>query len=1116
MHVLADQSARSRALTDHESTLLIQAGAGTGKTSLLAGRVVMLLATGVAPRELVAISFTELSASELLARISRFIQELLRGEIPRDIAEALPDGFTGEQQRQLAEAEQHLDELTCTTIHGFCQILIRPYPVEADLDPGATVMDEPQAAMAFGTVFQDWLRDRLGETYGNDDVLTELVRADLDKGVRTIEQLADFMRDHRCARALQAELVSDDVAVLPAAIRAFAEWYETTPGEDDTERIIEGLRVLESLYSSQVPTPIPFGTLLQFSRPQLGTQLVTKAGTFRAYKKKGKWVAAAKAAGMSRTDGEHLFAQSLDQYDAVATAFQELQRGVASAILSAVADEFEELKERFRNLKRSSALLDFDDLLHMTRELLRASEPVRRALARRYRQILVDEFQDTDPIQAEILFLLAGEGSSNTPWHERRLRPGALFLVADPKQAIYRFRGADVETYLCARSALDTQYPGNVLEVTSNFRSASSIVDYANEHFEAVFQIPGQPGFQPLTATVDSQRHAFPPVAALDVAVGSTTDRPNAAVLRRSEALAIADACERLIDGLPIRDGHGAERRCRPGDIALLAPTGTDLWIYEHELEGRGLPVSTQAGKGLFWRQEVQDLIAVVRVLADRRDTLAFGAFMRGPLVGLTEEELLDITLSLPQNPEAHERVSYFSLRTNPAMVEHVVARKVLAILQGLARKAHSTTPAQLMSRAIEELRIRPILKNRHRAMGRAERALANVDLFLELARQYSVRGIRAFAADLTAQWEERERQAEGRVDADEDAVRLITMHSAKGLEWPVVMPINTATRLRKTEEILHRWSDDTLHMRILGLDPLGFAEVQAFEQSQAQHERARLWYVALTRARDLLVVPRLPDPPDRSWVGEIEIGLPHLPAIDLTSLEIGFQLPPPRTTNNQTSRVFAEEALQIHRVTPDISWKQPSRHEAGESTDEFHADPRWKRLPIDTAVSIRGSATRGKVLHKMLEEILLGELPEEMTACETRADELVNQSGTVPCDDPADGPNPAEIAQTALRALAVPEICEVRDRLIPEFDVFDYHSGEDEKDSALAGCADAVAIGATGEIEFVVDWKSDVSPDEQGRARYSQQVLEYLSALGVTKGIIVYMTTGQVDPVHT
>ena len=384
----------------------------------------------------------------------------------------------------------------------------------------------------------------------------------------------------------------------------------------------------------------------------------------------------------------------------------------------------------WRDYKRAAALLDFDDLLYTARDLLVRHEDVRRALSKRYRHVLVDEFQDTDPLQIEILWLVCGEiseGSQGMPL-ARDAGPGALFLVGDPKQAIYRFRGADVNAYVNARDAIGD---GSLLKITTNFRSVEPILAFVNQRFESVLsEAAGQPGFSELSP-MRKASDEVPAVAALDVAVAA--DKPDAAAFRDAEADCVADLCSRLIGNWPVQDHKTRKLRpCRYGDIALLAPVGTELWRFEEALEERGIPVSTQAGKGFFHRQEVQDLIALTRSLADARDTLALGALLRGPLVGLTEAELLDIADGLPRT------------RTGPTGCRRLACGQIPHGIQSygalgsrlppvLEPACQTTTPYILLADAVASLDVRPQLRQRFQAG--PERAIANVDLFLEMAR---------------------------------------------------------------------------------------------------------------------------------------------------------------------------------------------------------------------------------------------------------------------------------------------------------------------------------------------------------------------------------------------
>ena len=309
-----------------------------------------------------------------------------------------------------------------------------------------------------------------------------------------------------------------------------------------------------------------------------------------------------------------------------------------------------------------------------------------------------------------------------------------------------------------------------------------------NSHFAAALdESTGQPGFTALSAV---RCHGDEPsVAAFEIALDERHRNSQGKLVvdqvRREEATVVADLLRHLIGAYPVWDKDiEVFRPARASDIALLAPTGTQLWIYERALESHDIPIATQAGKGFFRRQEVQDLIAVVRAIADRRDTLALGAVLRGPLVGLTEEEIADEIQALQQ---VTNQARPLYIWTDSTLIRHPVLKDTIERLQNLARKARRTTPYQLLAEAVEELQVRPILKARH-PRG-AERALANIELVLEMARAYAARGIVEFARALWERWEDGDVQAEGRPDAAAEAVSIITIHSAKGLEWPIVIP---------------------------------------------------------------------------------------------------------------------------------------------------------------------------------------------------------------------------------------------------------------------------------------------------------------------------------------
>lgn len=1088
---LVDEAARRRALTALDETLLVEAAAGTGKTALMAGRCALLLASGAAPGSIAAITFTELAAGELALRIRRMVDALLSGDVPAELRPALPDGLSGAQRTSLEAARSRLDELTATTIHGFCQAMIRAYAVEADLDPGAAVMDGPQAEAMFEGAFTRWLRRRLS---GDDEAagaVGVLAGDDPLRVVDTLRELAQLRRSHPTARPPAVDLSLRPDLDFRDAVDGFARWFASAPGEPKTADLLGELRALADFFGDTLAGPCSFAALWRLASPPRTGFMKGRGLEWRSYSFKTAWKLVA------GNDGAALFEAAQAHYEACRTAFAALMGEIGGALVADLSVELDELLEDYGARKRAAAALDFDDLLLRARALVRGHEAVRRALGARYRHIFVDEFQDTDPVQAEVIFAVAADALPE-PWTRAVPRPGGLFLVGDPKQAIYRFRGAHVAAYQAVRDAFQARDPGSIIQVTANFRSEPGILEHVNSCFRAPFAAPGQPGYVALAPTLEP--HDEGPVAC---AARITVDVQalSAGQQRDAEAEAVADLCRRLVGAVDVRRRDGARTPLRPGDIALLAPTGSELWRYERALEAHGLAVASQAGKALMRRQETQDVLALLRALADPFDTLAFGAFLRGPMVGLPEARLLAVTAGLPAGPDG--RPGAFTLQTDPARVADPVAREVLEALQGLRRRAATSTPATLLAEAAERLRLRVALALR--TGDRGGRAIANLDALITLARPYRVRGLSAFVADLTADWEAGRGVTEGRIDDSEEAVSLVTIHSAKGLEWPVVIPVNTATQLRGPEQFVHRQSDDTLHWVLGGLPPPHLADAQAEEAAGAARERERLWYVACTRARDLLVLPDLVGAGPTTWARILDLGAARLPELDLASLPV----PPRRRAapepNDQAPEVFAAQAAAVAAAAPPVAWRRPSDHDPDRpDVAEAAGGDEAEDLP-EAPRPVGAGRVRGILLHKLMEEMLSGELSDERVAVVARAAELWTELAALEAGEPVEL-DPAECAAAALRARTLPEVSALWASLQAEVPVF----ATDVDGALVAGRADALSV-VDGRVEVVVDWKSDLAPVLQQMADHVEQMRLYLAATGAPRGALVYMSLGRV-----
>jgi len=1108
MSKLLDQEARTTALTDLDRSFMVEAGAGSGKTSLMAGRVATLLSSGVKPASVAAISFTEMAASELQNRIVSFITRLLNKNTPPDLKAAFPKGLSARQRKNLEAALADIDDITCTTIHGFCQRLLKPYPVEANIDPGAKILDPIGADLMFEDVFTVWMRDRLSETNPTKNLLTSIVSHDPYAAVNMIRDLAAVLRNHREAKPELVAEQADAGADFIAAAEDFAKFLGGLSfKQEETAEISSEFSLLASRWVEAAECPEHI-RVMSIVGQSISETLVKKSdGEFRAYKMKGKWQKLA-----PKGEGERLNEEASALYSRCCETYTKLRRYAAARGLLLLIDEIKPLLDRYQESKRKAALLDFDDLLIATRRMLRDHPTVKKALSERFSRILVDEFQDTDPIQTEIIRHLAfdppasGGAEDMSDWGPR---PGAIFLVGDPKQAIYRFRGADVKTYLATRDSMRAIDPSSILEVGTNFRSCESVLSYVNARFEEPLSTPLQPGFGRLNP--HRQDHQEGPCVG-SILVGESE---NASGARTLEAEAIADLCARLIGNYKVTDAEtGKMRLCEPGDIALLTPTGTELWRYEAAFEQVGLSIATQAGKSMLQRQEVHDLIALTRILADPRDRLAFGAFLRGPAVGLSEEDLLDISNALP--PSEDGELPFLDVETDPSLICHEVAADVVAQLATLRHRALTMTPYDILSEAIEVLQIRPILLARHD--GAAERSLANVDRFLEMSRSYDVRGLRAFSDAMRLAWEDSERFGEGRPDAEEQSISLITMHSAKGLEWPIVIQVNALTEVMPPSKIMFDVSARRMSMPFFGIHPEGYLEAKIASNDEQHAERVRLWYVAMTRARDLLIIPKHAARPgktfDKSWIKVLNLDIDALPVIDMSEFPLFDKAFGKELSNIQDEATFEAEQERILGRRFRVVWESPSRKEEIISVSEnLSEDELIEAVPdFDPSIVVRGSAQRGNILHKLMEEVITGEVASLDARLEARAGELINQIESDPVKAAELELDAAELARCIRKTLKIDAVRELLGRLVPEV-VVGHSVKREHCECVVYGVADAIAYDkmSKNEVDAVVDWKSDVLPNQDTIQHYRNQIRSYMDSVNAKRGLIVLMTSGEV-----
>ncbi len=345
-------------------------------------------------------------------------------------------------------------------------------------------------------------------------------------------------------------------------------------------------------------------------------------------------------------------------------------------------------------------------------------------------------------------------------------------------------------------------------------------------------------------------------------------------------------------------------------------------------------------------------------------------------------------------------------------------------------------------------------------------------------------------------------------------------MHAAKGLEWPVVIPVNTVGRPKGSKGPYLDRRDGRLADTILGHATSDVDTLQALEQAALEQERVRLWYVAATRACDLLVLPvHAFDVHESAWLRQVDWPEPTAALLQPPA----DPQPRPRVSAPdaaQTRERFEAEAERIATATPHLRWERPSRH--AELDDDATLtppaapgplpaldDPHDDAVAVDDAATIAGrGVTRGLLLHALLEELVHGLLPADEAALSERARTLLARLS--PAGTP---PDPAEVARSALRAWLHPEVRPYHGRLVAELDVAG-SAVEGDVEVLSTGVVDALALAPDGSVEAVIDWKSDVRASDETRAQYREQVRRYLRLVGAEKGVVVYATGGVVEVV--
>jgi ATP-dependent helicase/nuclease subunit A len=1055
MSETTDHAARSRIRDAHDVGLFVEAGAGTGKTTALVDRVVALVAAGHGElRHLAAITFTEAAAAELKDRVRAALETVAAGVDP---TYADPDACV-----RADRALHQLDDAALSTLHGFAQRLLSEDPFEVGLPPGFQVLEPVEASVTFEA---RWARlvDAIFAQPDLEPALTTWLVGGLS--VRQLRRVAVELW------AYPERLPPDaDPPPLPR-LRA-----------DELREALDGLLTVrrerclddDDLLADHLDGLIPFRDALAVAADELDA-LAAVFGVPPLSCKRGQ----AKHWGGVQTVRDACAAA-----DTLRRAIVDEQRQGALEILAAaiVAEG-----RVYADDRRREGRLEFHDLLVLARDLLRDHEDARAAAAARYRWVLVDEFQDTDPLQIEIATLLtaAVHPAPGVRWAEIELRPGALTLVGDPKQSIYRFRSADLRVYHEARERLDLES----VALVENFRSAPHILDVINAVFEELLtEVSGvQAGHVTLYPHRDEP--ATKPTVGV---IGDGVDTLMVEV-REHEATDVANTVRHIVDqGWLVDDGAGGWRPAVERDIALLIPSRTVLPALEAALERAEIPVRVESQSLVYSTAEVRDLLAVLAAVEDPTDELSIVAALRSPAFGCSDADLL-------AHVAAGGGWDYRREPPDASAAPSPVAASLHALhelwMNRWWRGVSETVEAVVRERQLLEV---ATMARRPRDRWRRVRFVMDQARAWEDAGETSLRGF--------LEWARRQADEGARVnesvapEPDDPAVRILTVHGAKGLEFPIVIlaGLNTVAPNQPPPVL---WGPAGPEVRLgstearTAVETPGYDACKVEEREHQAAERLRLLYVAMTRARDHLVVSlhhRMGRESHAAQLAPRLAAVPHELLRPRSAPPAGRPRPGPipasatpeaRETWRSNRAALLERAARPMSVaaTTLAELTGPERFDADDPVEGVESRPPWRRGRAGTAI--------GRAVHAVLQTVDL-EAGASLDAT-ARAQALAEG---VPHRE-------REVRDLAASVLACPT---VRGAVAGGWDRWREVPVAAEVDGVLVeGFIDLLLRAPSGLV--VVDYKTDQVPSvaelDAALARYSVQGAAYALALEAALG---------------
>lgn len=841
-HVELTDAQRSAAIERKAENIALLSGAGCGKTYVLARRFTELLMnredTENPLSRFVALTFTEKATLEMSLRVRKLLAD-------RAAASEGPD------RSRLFGWLQEVPAARISTIHGFCASLLRLYAIEAGIDPNfAVCADDLLTGQMTGEAAEQALLQAI--EVGSQDVIEAL-------SLLPYQQLVDHIQLLIKQRTAWQQGQYDDATMI------LRRWSELAETESQTawqayvqnQTLHQRMKQARSLPCTNADDKLAIYRQSQLAIIQelIDNPTARTTETIASLKKAPGNIGSAKAWGSREetTDARKLLVDLVKQAVKMSVYCEGLGTSdrQAAEILATLTRLAREADELYRSEKRRRGLLDFTDLLTATSQLLERSESVRRSVSGSIDQLLLDEAQDTNAYQMLLLErLVFGQAGAED------LQPGKLFVVGDAKQSIYRFRGAQVEVFedLCRRLG-----PGQQEKLTISFRSSPATVAFVNHLFERLIEN----SYEAISANRTDCRET--PAVEIILAGLPEGQKFRAERAVDAQALITAQRIDEMVQGQEKLVWDKQAKALRPvqyGDIAMLFRRMTNSLPFERRLAEMAVPYYVVAGTGFFKQQEVFDVLNALSVIDNPFDDVAFFGFLRSSMVGLDDNALMCIAeaIATPYLPSLNgtsqvPRIPGLSVAQGQALSFAV------ELVSDLTGRKNAIGVDEIIRLLLDRTGYEAVLLSQPRG----KRMAGNVRMLAERAQTASGRhmSLTDFIAQMGEQVLQGARAEQAGVAGERDnVVKIMTIHKAKGLEFPVVVlpDLNAEMKLRNDNLIINdKWGltlkvtdksqgeDDTntpLHQRLAGID----------EDRRAQAENMRLMYVAATRMTDHLI----------------------------------------------------------------------------------------------------------------------------------------------------------------------------------------------------------------------------------------------------------------------